>query len=82
MDDLHREIAELRVQLMNERDTTRSLQTTTAATNEDLSAAHEIARSYLRELNQTRDELQRTRQELTNLRTKTTAEDTNRPRRL
>ncbi|WP_380161930.1 hypothetical protein [Kineococcus sp. R86509] len=70
-EDLHRELAELRVQLMNERDTTRSLQTTIATTNEDLSAAHEIARDYLRELNQTREELQRTRQKLTSLRTST-----------
>jgi hypothetical protein len=83
VDDLNREIAELRVQLMNERDTTRSLQATTAAAAEDLTAAHEIARSYLRELNQTRDELRRTRQELTSLRTKTaTPEDNNRSRRL
>jgi hypothetical protein len=82
VDDLHREIAELRVQLMNERDTTRSLQATTATTSQDLIAAHEIARGYLRELNQTRDEFQRTRQELTKLRTTTAAsEDTNRPRR-
>jgi transposase-like protein len=82
VDDLHREIAELRVQLMHERDTTRSLQAATATTNLDLIAAHEIARGYLRELNQTRDELQRTRQELTNLRTTTaTPEDSDRPRR-
>lgn len=70
VDDLHREIAELRVQLMNERDTTRSLQATTATTAEDLTAAHELARRYLRELNQTKDDLQRTRQEITRLRTK------------
>jgi transposase-like protein/ribosomal protein L29 len=71
VEDLHRDIAELRVQLMNERDTTRTLHATTAATTEDLTAAHEIARSYLRELNQTKDELQRTRRELVKLRTQT-----------
>ena len=67
--DLHRDIAELRVQLMTERDTTRSLQATTATTTEDLTAAHEIARSYLRELNQSRDKLRDAHQELAKLRT-------------
>jgi transposase-like protein/ribosomal protein L29 len=70
VEDLSRDIAELRVQLMNERDTTRTQQATVAATTDDLSAAHDIARNYLRELNQTKDELQRTRQELVKLRTK------------
>ena len=77
--DLIVEIAELRVQLMNERDTTRSLQATTAATAEDLTAAHEIARGYLRELNQTKDDLQRARQEITKLRTKVTTTGNHQP---
>ena len=67
-EDLHRELAELRVQLMDERDTTRSLQATITTSNEDLTAAHEVARDYLRELNQTREELQRAHQKLTGLR--------------
>ena len=71
VEHLHLDIAELRVQLMNERDTTRSLHATTAAVTEDLTAAHEIARSYLRKLNQTKDELQQTRRELVKVRTQT-----------
>jgi hypothetical protein len=70
LEDLQRQAAELRVQLMNERDTTASLRAAIAATAEDLTAAHEVARSYLRELNQTKDELLHTRQELVKMRTK------------
>lgn len=62
------EVAELRVQLMNGRDTTRSLETTITTSNEDLTAAREVARDYLRELDQTREELQRAHQKLTGLR--------------
>jgi len=70
VEDLQRQTAELRVQLMHERDTTRSLQAVVAANAEDPTAAHEIARGYLRELNQTKDELLHTRRELVKLRTK------------
>ncbi|HEX2807014.1 MAG TPA: hypothetical protein VHN80_12685 [Kineosporiaceae bacterium] len=70
VEDLQRQTAELRVQLMNERDTTGSLQAAVAANAEGLTAAHEIARGYLRELNQTKDELLHTRRELVKLRTK------------
>jgi hypothetical protein len=64
--DLRRDLAQLR------RDTHQALGTTSARPDpsvvEDLS--HDIARNYLRELNQTKDEFQRTRQELVKLRTK------------
>lgn len=67
--DLQREAAELRVQLMNEQDTTRGLRDTVRDQQDELTATHEIARGYLRELDQAKADLRTTRQELMKLRT-------------
>jgi len=76
LEDLQRQVAELQVQLMNDRDTTGPLRAAVAAIADDLTAAHEIARSYLRELNQTKNELLHTRQELVKQRTRTSTANT------
>ncbi|SDS87538.1 hypothetical protein [Actinoplanes derwentensis] len=69
VEELQREAAELRVQLMDERDTTRGLQETGRDLADELTATREIARGYLRDLDQARADLRATRQELMKLRT-------------
>ena len=69
VEDLQREAAELRVQLANERDTTRGLRDTVRDQQDELTATHEIARGYLRDLDQAKADLRTTRQELMKLRT-------------
>jgi septal ring factor EnvC (AmiA/AmiB activator) len=73
VEELQREAAELRVQLMDERDTTRGLRETVHDLADELTAAREIARDYLRDLNQARADLRTTRHELMKLRTQTTS---------
>jgi DNA repair exonuclease SbcCD ATPase subunit len=75
VEDLQREVAELRVQLANERDIARALREASRNHSEELTAAHEVARRYLRELNRTKDELQRARRELTSTRARSTSPD-------
>ena len=75
VEDLQREVAELRVQLANERDITRALREAGRNHSEELTAAHEVARGYLRELNRVKDELQRTRREQTSARARSAPPD-------
>ena len=75
VENLQREVAELRVQLTNERDITRALREAGRNHSEELTAAHEVARGYLRELNRIKDELQRTRREQTSARARSAPPD-------
>lgn len=63
--ELRQEIAELRVQLMNERDTSRALQEAARHHADELTASHEVARSYLRELNLAKEELLQVQRRMT-----------------
>jgi hypothetical protein len=75
VEDLQREVAELRVQLANERDVARALREAGRNHSEELIAAHEVARGYLRELNRVKDELQRARREQTSARARSARPD-------
>jgi hypothetical protein len=67
--------------LVNEQDTTRGLRDTVRDQQDELIATHEIARGYLRDLDQAKADLRTARQELMKLRTPAGRQETPEPSR-